>query len=133
MIRNIRYDYKNYLRKKIPQSAGTVKGALLKKLCVCEGYAVAFRKLMSSYHIPCKLVHGRANGESHAWNIVKLDGKWYHIDVTWDDPIVNGNNGNTNIHYEYFLKSTDYMRAHNHSFRISAYPKCTSRKYDKDI
>ena len=133
MIRNIRYDYKNYLRKKIPRSAGTVEGALLKKLCVCEGYALAFRKLMSSYHIPCKLVYGRANGERHAWNMVKLNGNWYHVDVTWDDPIVNGNNGNTNIHYEYFLKSTDYMRAHMHSFRTSSYPRCTSRKYDSSI
>lgn len=131
MIRNIRYDYKNYLRRRIPRSAYTVKGALLKKICVCQGYAVAFKKLMGSYHIPCKVVHGRAGGGGHAWNMVKLGGKWYHVDVTWDDPIIGESNGNTDIYYTYFLKSTAYMRAHNHSFKTGSYPKCSSTKYDK--
>ena len=131
MIRNISYDYKNYLKKRIPKSAYTVKGALLKKRCVCLGYAVAFKKLVSSYHIPCKVVHGRAGGGGHAWNMVKLGGKWYHVDVTWDDPIIGESNGNTDIYYTYFLKSTAYMRAHNHSYKIDSYPKCSSAKYDK--
>ena len=133
MIRNVRYDYRNYLKGKIPMSSGTVEGALLKKKCVCQGYAVAFCKLMSSYHIPCKYVHGKAGSGNHAWNMVKLNGKWYHIDVTWDDPIVNGRGNNTNIHYTYFLKSTSYMLAHRHSFKISAYPKCKSTVYDNAV
>ena len=133
MVSNIRYDYSHYLKNKLPRSAYTVKGALLKKLCVCMGYALAFKKLMKAYHIPCKVVRGKAGGEGHAWNMVKLSGKWYHVDVTWDDPIVNGRNNNKEVRYEYFLKSTKYMKSHSHSFRTKSYPKCTSRKYDNQF
>ena len=130
MIRNIRYDYANYKGNSIPKSSYTVEGALLKKECVCAGYAAAFQKLMTAYNIPCKVVSGKAGGGGHAWNMVRLDGKWYHVDVTWDDPIVNGGNENSKLHYTYFLKSTAYMFAHNHTFTVSKYPACTSTEYD---
>ena len=133
IIRNVKYDYSNYLKNRLPKSAYTIKGCLLKKKCVCAGYAAAFKKLMKAYHIPCKIVRGKAGGESHAWNMVKLSGKWYHVDVTWDDPIINGSNKNTEVFYDYFLKSTSYMRSHRHSFKTSKYPKCTSKKYDKKL
>ena len=61
--------------------------------------------------------------------MVKLGKNWYHVDVTWDDPIVSGSNSNTNIYYTYFLKSTKYMKK-DHSFSVSAYPKCISKQYD---
>ena len=133
MIKNIQYDYKNYLKGRIPKASYTVKGALLKKLCVCAGYAKAFKKLMKAYHIPCKVVSGKAGGGGHAWNMVKLDGKWYHVDVTWDDPIIEERNDNTKVYYTYFLKSTKYMMAHKHSFKVSSYPTCSSKKYDKEF
>lgn len=63
---------------------------------VCEGYAEAFKVLCDQLDIPCVLVTGygyNSNGsrEEHMWNKVRLeDGKWYGVDVTWNDPVVNG-------------------------------------------
>ena len=133
MIRNIQYDYDNYLKHKIPESAYTVKGALLNKKCVCAGYAAAFKKLMKACNISCEVVSGKAGGGRHAWNMVKLDGTWYHVDVTWDDPIINERGDNMRVYYTYFLKSTEYMFAHKHTFETSKYPKCVSLKYDNQF
>lgn len=65
-------------------------GALLDHAAVCDGYAKAFKLLCDAYDIPCLVVPGTAtqNGkkEPHAWNYVQMeDGKWYGMDVTWDD------------------------------------------------
>lgn len=53
-------------------------GALINKTAVCEGYALAFQKIMDTMGIPCFV----ATGNQHAWNVVQVDGQWYHIDVT---------------------------------------------------
>lgn len=65
---------------------------------VCEGYARALKVLCDAKDIPCVLVDGHARnsigsaGEPHMWNYVKVDGSWYAVDVTWNDP-VGGNSG----------------------------------------
>ncbi len=64
-------------------------GALVENMAVCQGYAYAYKLCMDLLEIPCITVGGSANnGEmvlSHAWNMIELDGRWYHVDVTWDD------------------------------------------------
>ena len=64
------------------------------KAPVCEGYSRAFKVLCDEMEIPCILMAGNAcdrpssSGEPHMWNYVQMeDGKWYAIDVTWDDPV----------------------------------------------
>jgi transglutaminase/protease-like cytokinesis protein 3 len=65
---------------------------------------------MDAESIPCVLISGTAQNsegttENHEWNYVQLDGKWYAIDVTWDDPIIQGGGYLTNsLKYKYFLK-----------------------------
>ena len=62
---------------------------------VCEGYARAFQVLCKELEIPCVLVDGPAiahqgdHPESHMWNYVQVDGLWYAVDVTWNDPYVS--------------------------------------------
>ena len=62
---------------------------------VCEGYANALKVLCDYADIPCVLVDGEAglDGETgpHMWNYVQLDGAWYAVDTTWNDPYVVGN------------------------------------------
>lgn len=85
-------------------------GAIINKQCVCEGYAKAFKYLMDSVDIPCVIVIGKATNsegdtENHAWNYVQLNGIWYAIDCTWDDPILSGPGFISNsAKYKYFLK-----------------------------
>lgn len=64
----------------------TAYGALVKKTAVCEGYANAFKVLADEAGLPCIIVTGRLNGkEPHAWNRVRVDGKWRTIDSTNND------------------------------------------------
>lgn len=64
---------------------------------VCEGYARAFKVLCDRLGIPCVLVNGMAKSKpeeeplEHMWNNVYLDGSWYAVDVTWNDPYVREN------------------------------------------
>ena len=67
---------------------------------VCDGYARAFKVLCGELDIPCVLVDGYAKvsaesgGEFHMWNSAQMpDGKWYGVDVTWNDPKVKGVSG----------------------------------------
>lgn len=55
--------------------------ALINKTAVCTGYALSFQKFMDEMNIPCYIAYS----DSHAWNIVNVDGTWYHIDCTNDD------------------------------------------------
>lgn len=89
-----------------------VYGALVNGTCVCEGYARSFKYIMDNMEIPCVLVIGKATNsqgetENHAWNYVNVNGSWYAIDTTWDDPVVlNGGKASTASRTKYFLKGS---------------------------
>jgi hypothetical protein len=77
-----------------------------KKGPVCEGYAKAFKVLCDRLQIPCVLVDGDAksslNGQpgGHMWNYVCLSGRWYAVDVTWNDPYVTSSPSKKQSGYE---------------------------------
>lgn len=52
---------------------------------VCQAYSLLYMEIMSKYGIPCGYVTSTAM--SHIWNVVEIGGKWYHVDVTWDDTL----------------------------------------------
>lgn len=95
-------------------------GALVTKRCVCEGYAKAFQYLMNEIGIENTIIIGTGTNsknqtENHAWNYVKLDGQWYAVDVTWDDPILTGGAKLTNsVRYEYFLRGSNTMNQNHY-------------------
>lgn len=96
-----------------------IYGALVLKKCVCEGYAKAFQYLMNQAGIENVIVIGtgtnsKGDSENHAWNYVKLNEKWYAVDVTWDDPIIiGGGKLNQQLKYKYFLVgATTFYKSH---------------------
>lgn len=93
----------------------TAGGALVDGVAVCDGYAMAFDLLCYLSGIDCIRVTGQANG-AHAWNKVKVDGSWYNIDVTWDDPI----SARPVLIYDYFLIS-DAAIAQDHVQNTNPY------------
>lgn len=104
----------------------SVYGALIGKTCVCEGYAKAFKYLANEANIKCEIMQGTATNssgqtESHAWNCVKIDGTWYLVDSTWDDPIVVGRiYKGSQFKYKYFLKGTNtFNKDHELSYQFS--------------
>ena len=66
------------------QSAYSV---LINGSSVCAGYSRAFQYIMQQLNIPCYFCTGYANGGYHAWNIVYIDGKYYNVDLSWDDSL----------------------------------------------
>ncbi|SDP05262.1 Transglutaminase-like superfamily protein [Paenibacillus sp. yr247] len=92
-------------------------GGLTKGSTVCQGYALLTYRLLTEAGIPNKIVEGQAGGQLHTWNLVKLNGNWYHLDTTWDDPVpdVKGR-----LTYHYF-NLTDAQMQHDHTW-TGAYP-----------
>jgi len=69
-------------------------------LCVCEGYAEAFKLFADREGIPNMLV----SSEGHIWNVVLMeDSKWYAVDCTWDDPTISNSTTTHYLGYDYFL------------------------------
>ncbi len=106
LIANVSYDT-NY-------NARTLYDAMVKGTAVCEGYTKAFQFIMENLGIECKTVTSKIM--NHAWNVVVIDGAEYHVDVTWDDPIVNGQNNNTTACYDYFMKTAAEIGADHVGF-----------------
>ena len=121
------YENKKLKPEAYPEDVFTAKGALLQGEAVCQGYAEAFQMFMDRLGINSKFVVGkdRINQVGHAWNMVSLDGKWYHVDVTWDDPVPDQKG---QIQYKYFL-ITDEMISVDHSWNQNNYPACDSTDY----
>lgn len=102
-----------------------IYGALINKQAVCEGYAKTFKYFMDGLGIPCTLVIGVASNseginENHAWNYVKLDGTWYAVDTTWDDPISTSGWISESSKNKYFLNgSREILQDHSPSGQFS--------------
>ena len=77
-----------------------IYGAIVESKAVCEGYSKLFQYLCYLVGINANLAAGTANGGNHMWNTAFIDGKWYQLDVTWDD-------GEEYIGYNYFNLTTD--------------------------
>ena len=118
------YDMRLYSGN-LPALSRTSYGALVNRTSVCSGYALAYQHLMEDAGIPCEYVTGMTTRGSHAWNIVQIDGEWYHVDVTWDDPTPDREGY---VRYKYFLKSDKAMSRDHVSSEASH--TCTSTKYD---
>lgn len=126
IVNNTSYDYNNYLKGTIPEKSYTDYGVLVSKRAVCEGYSKAMFRLLSMEGIQCYVVKGTVNGEGHAWNIVKIDGKYTQVDATFDDPVMS--NGSNVLRHNYFDIS-DYQMAKDHQWDNSKYPQCIAISY----
>lgn len=100
-------------------------GPLVDGEAVCEGYSKAFMYLCQSVGIPCICVSGVATS-GHMWNMVQLEGEWYHMDVTWDDPV-----GNTDVcKYDYFCLTDKQINSDHRVDNPFPVPKATATKYN---
>lgn len=63
----------------------TVEGAFLEKKANCQGYSGAYNMLLEKAGIPAECFSSQEM--DHMWNLVQINSKWYHVDVTWDDPL----------------------------------------------
>lgn len=83
-------------------------GPIVYGQALCEGYSKAFMYFAQSLGYPCICSVGTANLENHMWNMVKIGGSWYNVDVTWDDP--TNPNGAQTLRHDYFLINDAQLR-----------------------
>lgn len=101
----VAYAYEDYFNGTISANHGyDMYGALVKHSCVCQGYAETMFYLLREAGLSCAIAS--SGNINHAWNIVKIHGKWYHIDATWDDPVWDMPGRS---YHDYFLVSFDTM------------------------
>lgn len=119
IVKNTRYSTESTMS---PHSACAV---LKEGKGVCQGYALLALKMLQALGVETQYVIGEVYTGGHAWNLVKVDGEWYHLDTTWNDPVPD--RGNI-VRYQYFLINDSVMRL-DHTWDPSDYPKSTSKKY----
>lgn len=115
------YDTKNYsyYNKKLSEkynmttSQAMTLHMLLDNTGICENYSRFFKECCDRLFIPCELVSGNAGSGSHMWNRVYVDGKWYHIDVTFADYIGNKYKKSSDIRRTYYLKTAYEFMGHH--------------------
>ncbi len=122
IIVHCQYGYENSAK----DYAYRAYGALVQGKAVCNGYAEAMALLMTCVGIENQIVTGTADGELHAWNQVCLDGNWYQVDATWDDPLPDRG---VFAGHEYFNVTDEIMDA-RHDWNQENFQACDSMEYN---
>lgn len=125
------YDYDRLVNGTVPSDSYRSAGILMDGLGVCQSYAYAFMYFMMLEGIECHVT--RSDAMAHAWNIIKIDGEYYHVDVTWDDPTPD-KLGKAR-HYHFLLSDEAVATARGtSSSRHRGWDRtdlvCDSKKYD---
>jgi len=92
---------------------------------VCQAYALVLYRMLEMLGFEVQYVPGKVGEQLHAWVLVKLENDWYHIDVTWDDPLPDRKG---EVRYQYFLVS-DRQLAQDHSWDYASFPAAKSEAY----
>ncbi|MDD4688173.1 MAG: transglutaminase domain-containing protein [Eubacteriales bacterium] len=119
----------------------TAYGIIVDKIGVCQSYTLAYNYLLSLVGIKTKFcaspyIYDTNNniigGMGHAWSLVQLDGKWYHVDITWDDPSYGAGSPLNDMklsQHKHFLLSDANMLTKNHKDWTTDVV-CTDTKYE---
>jgi hypothetical protein len=113
LIQNVDYDLES-------ENNQNILSVFLGKKTVCQGYACAAQYLLHQAGIETAIVTGSGQGQSHAWNLVRLDGEYYYMDVTWGAADYNGTAApkENGINYGYLNITTEEL-LRNHSPQVS--------------
>lgn len=128
LVDNVDYDWRHQdIMAQTPRSAYEPYGGLVDRMAVCLGYAASFQLLCDLAGVECITVVGAAfeNDGDHAWNMVRLDGAWYCVDVTWD---ANGREqlGDRYGQWRYFNITSDRMADTNHQWDYANTPEAVT-------
>jgi len=99
----------------------SVYGGLVNRLCACEGFAKTYQYLCHQAGLFCAEVEGNTYAGDHAWNVIRLDDAYYHVDVTWMQ-----SNGD-----RYFCL-TDLQIAVDHTIISQFHPECSNEEFAYD-
>ncbi|MCL6547905.1 MAG: hypothetical protein K6T30_03235, partial [Alicyclobacillus sp.] len=95
---------------------------LTRGTAVCQGYQMLTYLMLTRAGVPCKMVDGTAGGGGHSWVMVKIAGRWYHLDTTWDDPVPDQPG---HVSYAYF-NLTDAQISRDHAWNHTGLPRAAT-------
>lgn len=104
IINNTRYDSSNTTGLSDVNSS-TAYGVLFDGVGICSGYADTMGLFLEKMNVK----NYRISSNTHVWNLVYVEGKWLHLDLTWDDPITS--DGSDVLSSEYFLIDTGTLKS----------------------
>lgn len=109
-------------------------GFLVEGYGICLGYATSFQLLMDLAGVECITVVGASldSTQDHAWNMVCLEGEWYCVDPTWNDPTAWADVPEEDwdwCHHRYFNCTSAYMRESNHQWDYTNVPEATATRF----
>lgn len=122
LIENTKYDISN--------TDQTCVSVITKGVGTCAGYSAAFSLILNRLGIPSVICMGSSEGDPHAWNLVKINNNWYHVDTTFGDPVTS--DGSNWITYDYFLITDREIFADHEYDEGLNYPK-TGPELDEKI
>ena len=118
IINNTKYDSDKSDRNIEKYNSNIAYGPLLQGYGLCGGYTDAMAIFLDYYDIP----NYKVISENHIWNAVYLNNKWYHLDLTWDDPVMK--DGSNTLEYTFFLittKELEEQATNQHIFNKSVF------------
>lgn len=121
----------------------TAYGAIVKHSAVCSGYAAAYAYLLDRLNVNCLSFDGKTYNDDgtidddggHTWNCVELDGEWYWVDVTWDDPLdSSGHERGGPVRHEYcFVDDSKIFESRVLDAEYDDVPKCSDMRLNKKL
>ncbi len=110
--------------------ARTAYSALVRRKAVCEGYAMAYRLLLNAAGIVSDVAIDRSS--HHIWNYVRIRDRWYHVDVTWDDPVLIGTplRGRRISHMHFLMSDKKARRTGHKHWDVSGLPPANDERFD---
>lgn len=137
IITHTKYDSDGYVNGTVSDEAHMPYGVLVDGVGVCDGYAYSMKALLKMANIESLVAYGdsfnlTSQPLGHAWNIVKIDGEYYHLDLTWDD--LGTKDGLNSLYHRYFNVSDKQISA-NHKYKNDFYPiaKKDSEDFNRHI
>ena len=113
----------------------TAYDVLVRHLAVCEGYVMGYRYLLSLAGIESEEVE--SDKMRHCWSYLHINGNWYHVDATFDDPWFVGKElvKDRYVRHKFFMLSDAALRARgeHHDWSVRGLPPATDTTYDKRV
>ena len=103
IINNSKYDKDRSDNNIVRYKSDTAYGTLLEGYSLCGGYTDAMELFLEDMGVKSYKI----SSENHVWNAINLDNAWYHLDLTWDDPITT--DGSDILEYNFFLITTSEL------------------------
>jgi len=122
IIDNTSYDKLKYENKEdTTYKSNTAYGVLIEGYGTCNGYADAMAIFLDKMNI----INYKISNDEHIWNLVYLDEKWYHLDLTWDDPI-SDMNINRDTYFLITTKTLEKLDDKTHNFNKTIYKEASN-------